>query len=528
MTSPTLPAPGPSPSADGSGPWRAGQLVREMFRRGPAQRTLHLTWLAFFLTFVVWFNFAPFATTIGKEFGLSKGQLVTLGLCNLALTVPARLIIGGLLDRFGPRRTFSAILVYAIVPCMLFATADSFGMLVVSRLMIGVVGAGFVVGIRMVSEWFPPKQVGTAEGLYGGWGNFGAAAATLCLPIVADVVGGPDGWRWATALTGVLACLYGLAYIRLVDDTPDGVPFVRARKAAALEVTSRAAVWGLIAMSVPLAGALGVIAWRIWYVDVISSAVLAVAIAGAAVLLGVQVLAVWKVNVRARADAVPSDEQYPFRSVAVLAFAYMCTFGSELAAVSFLPEFFEHTWGLSTTVAGAAASTFAVMNLVSRPAGGLFSDVVRSRRRWLALLLLGLGVGFLIASRLSDAWPLALAIATVLGVSLFAQAGNGAVYAIVPLIRKPVSGQIAGLAGAYGNVGGIVFLTALLFLSPQGVFLLMGTLSIVVLLATRWLVEPASSHADDSALRGSIAAATAPTPTGAATAGLDLAGAGQA
>ena len=46
-------------------------------------------------------------------------------------------------------------------------------MLVVSRLMIGIVGAGFVVGIRMVSEWFPPAEVGTAEGIYGGWGNFG-------------------------------------------------------------------------------------------------------------------------------------------------------------------------------------------------------------------------------------------------------------------------------------------------------------------------------------------------------------------
>jgi NNP family nitrate/nitrite transporter-like MFS transporter len=495
MTTPPAAESPPSPSAPAPGLARARGLAREMFRKGPAQRTLHLTWFAFFLSFIVWFNFAPFATTIGKQFGLSKAQLVTLGLCNLALTVPARIIIGGLLDRFGPRRTFSAILIYAVVPCTLFATANSFSMLVVSRLMIGVVGAGFVVGIRMVSEWFPPAEVGTAEGLYGGWGNFGAAAATLALPIIADVVGGPAGWRWATGLTGVVAALYGFAYLRLVQDTPAGVPYVRARRASALEVTSRPAVWGLIAMSVPLAGALAVIAWRIWYVDVISSAVLAIALAGAAVLLGIQILAVLKVNTAARKNAVPADEHYPFRSVAVLSLAYMCTFGSELAAVSFLPGFFEKTWGLSTTVAGAAASAFAVMNLVSRPTGGLLSDVVRSRRKWLATLLLGLGVGYLIASRLTSAWPLGLAIAAVLLVSLFAQAGNGAVYAIVPLIKKPVSGQIAGLAGAYGNVGGIIFLTTLLFLSPQAVFLVMGATSLVVFLATRWLVEPVSSHA---------------------------------
>src|SRR6187402_2309388 len=132
------PAPRPSPR----------DLLRSVFRAGPASRVLHLTWLAFFATFVVWFNFAPFATTIGKQFHLSKGQLVTLGLCNLALTVPARLVVGSLLDRFGPRRTFSAILVYALIPCLVFATAQDFTMLVVGRLLVGVVGAGFVVGIR--------------------------------------------------------------------------------------------------------------------------------------------------------------------------------------------------------------------------------------------------------------------------------------------------------------------------------------------------------------------------------------------
>jgi NNP family nitrate/nitrite transporter-like MFS transporter len=405
--------------------------------------------------------------------------------------VPARLIVGGLLDRFGPRRTFSAILVYALVPCLLFATAESFGMLVASRLMIGVVGAGFVVGIRMVSEWFPPSALGTAEGLYGGWGNFGAAAATLALPIAADIIGGPDGWRWAVAATGVIAALYGVVYARAVDDTPEGVAFVRARRATALEVTSRGAVLGLIALSVPLAGALGIIAWRIWKVGVISSSVLALALAASVALLVLQVTAVWRANRMARTGDYPAEDRYPFQSVAVLSLAYACTFGSELAAVSFLPEFFETTWGLSTAVAGAAASAFAVMNLISRPAGGLISDVFSSRRRWLALLLAGLAVGYLVLSRLTGGWPLGIAIAVVLVTSLFAQAGNGAVYAIVPQIKKRVSGQIAGICGAYGNVGGIVFLTSLLFLSPQAVFVVMGGASAIAFVACRWLVEPA-------------------------------------
>ncbi|MCU1369685.1 MAG: Nitrate/nitrite transporter [Ilumatobacteraceae bacterium] len=494
------------------GPRSPRSLLRGVFRAGPASRTLHLTWFAFFTTFAVWFNFAPFATTIGDQFHLTKGQLVTLGLCNLALTVPARLVVGSLLDRFGPRRTFSAILVYALIPCLVFATAQDFTMLVVGRLLVGVVGAGFVVGIRMVSEWFPPAEVGTAEGIYGGWGNFGAAAAALALPAIAELVGGPEAWRWVIAGTGLLAATYGLVYFRTVADTPAGVPYQRTKKASALEVTSPAAVRGLMALSVPLAVALGVIGWRIWKVGVITSVGLAIAIAGSVALLAVQLLAVHRSNATARDDGYPPEERYPFRSVAVLSFAYACTFGSELAAVSFLPGFFETTWGLSTAVAGAAASAFAVMNLVSRPAGGLISDLVPSRRRWLATLLGCLAVGYLVLSRLTGAWPIGVAVAMVLVTSLFAQAGNGAVYAIVPLVKKRVSGQIAGMAGAYGNVGGIVFLTALVFVPVQTVFAIMGGASLLACLAARWLVEPAGGH--EHASRPVSSAASTPIPAG--------------
>ncbi|TGG82729.1 MAG: MFS transporter, partial [Aphanocapsa feldmannii 288cV] len=148
-------------------------------------KTLHLTWFAFFLTFVVWFNLAPLATTVKADMGLTVSQIRTIAICNVALTVPARVVIGMLLDKFGPRITYSAILLFAAIPCLLFATAQDFSQLVVARLLLSIVGAGFVIGIRMVAEWFPPKEIGLAEGIYGGWGNFGSAFSALTLVIVA-------------------------------------------------------------------------------------------------------------------------------------------------------------------------------------------------------------------------------------------------------------------------------------------------------------------------------------------------------
>lgn len=471
--------------------------IRDLWSFTGRHRILHLTWGAFFCSFVVWFDYAPFAGTIEDELGLTSAQTMTLGLCNVALTVPARIFVGMALDRWGPRRLYAAILVFSAVPNTAFALSSSFGLLVASRLALSVVGAGFVVGIRMVSEWFPPRELGTAEGVYGGWGNFGAAAAAFALPVVAGLAGGPDGWRWAIGGVGVVAALYGLVYLRTVQDTPDGVSFARPRRHGALEVTQRRAVWGLAALTVPVTVVLMVIAWRVWRQDVLSDG--AFAVVGLAVLglLVTHLRAVFRVNRPALADGYPAHDRYPFRNVVALCVAYFATFGAELAVVTVLPDFFADTWGLGPAAAGAAASAFAFMNLVARPGGGILSDRSRSRGRTLLILCVGVGVGFLLLATMSASWPWGLAVAACMACSFFVQAGAGAVFAVVPLVKKRVSGQIAGLAGAYGNVGAIVFLTVGLVASTRVVFLAVAAAAAVAAMAARSIVEPDHSFADD-------------------------------
>ena len=67
-------------------------------------RILHLSWIAFFISFVVWFNHAPLALTISESLGLTREELKTLLILNVALTIPARVIIGMLTDVYGPRK----------------------------------------------------------------------------------------------------------------------------------------------------------------------------------------------------------------------------------------------------------------------------------------------------------------------------------------------------------------------------------------------------------------------------------------
>ncbi len=138
----------------------------------PRIKVLHYTWFAFFVTFLIWFAHVALMPTIKQYFHLSDGQVKAILMLNVALTIPARLLIGAMVDRYGPKRSYSAVLLISGFLCFVFAFAQSFQMLAIGRFLLGFVGAGFVVGIRLISEWFPVNEVGSAEGVYGGWGNF--------------------------------------------------------------------------------------------------------------------------------------------------------------------------------------------------------------------------------------------------------------------------------------------------------------------------------------------------------------------
>ncbi|MEO1956954.1 MAG: MFS transporter, partial [Methylophilaceae bacterium] len=188
-------------------------------------RILHTTWVAFFISFMVWFNHAPLMSIIRDVFNLNSQEVSVLLILNVALTIPARIIVGMMVDSYGPRKMFSCILVLSSFLCLFFAWAQTFQQLALARFLLGFVGAGFVVGIRMIGEWFPAKKTGIAQGIYGGWGNFGSAASALLLPTLALTFGGEDGWRYALSATAGLAFVYGIFYYFNVTDSPKGATY---------------------------------------------------------------------------------------------------------------------------------------------------------------------------------------------------------------------------------------------------------------------------------------------------------------
>lgn len=339
-------------------------------------RILHFSWIAFCFTFFAWFAFAPLAPLIQKDLALSDAQLGWLATAGVVLTIPGRILIGRLVDALGPRRTYSLLLAVMSVPVALLAFTHSFFTFLLLRLIIGLVGCGFVIGIRLVGDWFPRQQLGLAEGIYAGCGNAGSALAALMLPAIALTF----GWRTAALISAFPMLIWSIAFWNGVSDVPAGSVFRRTPKESSYNVFSD-------------------------------------------------------------------------RRVMILAVAYLACFGSELCVVSFLPKYFYDKFDISLVSAGVFAAIFGGSNIFARPGGGWLADRF-GHKGVLFILLTGMMASYLLLGFVAT-FP--TAILAVLLTSLFVQSSEGAVFAVVPTVSPSHTGSIAGVVGAAGNVGGMLF-----------------------------------------------------------------------
>lgn len=475
--------------------------VSELFQwKRPEIRALHLTWIAFYICFFVWFGMAPLASSMLKSVSwLTPDDIRLFAIANVALTIPARIIIGMALDHWGPRRVFSVLMVLMALPALGFAFGDTRTQLLVSRLVLGSIGASFVVGIHMTAMWFKPRDIGFAEGFYAGWGNFGSAAAAMSLPAIAlHIFGGPEGWRWATAASAIILAAYGVYYWFALTDGPPGTVHHKPKKASAMEVSSWADMIKLILWTIPMVGILAVLVWRIQNMGYLSVTGAIVCYVVIALVVTYQVVQILRVNIPILKKGVPEDDRYPFNTVAALNSTYFANFGAELAVVSMLPMFFELTWGLTPTTAGIIAASFAFVNLVARPMGGLVSDRLGNRRFVMLAYMFGIGVGFLLMGLMNEKWPLLIAVVVTVGCSVFVQGAEGATFGIIPSIKRRITGQISGMAGAYGNVGAMFYLTLYTFVTPSQFFLIAAAGAFISFaLCFIWLKEPEGAFSED-------------------------------
>jgi MFS family permease len=161
---------------------------------------------------------AVMAAPLATELGLGADDLGLLTSVYFLTFAAAQIPIGILLDRYGPRRVQSMLLLVAAVGSALFAVSDHFLMLLVGRALIGLgVASAMTAGLKALVLWFPGDRVPLLNGLMVMLGALGAVTATLPADLLLDWI----GWR---ELFGLLAGLTVASAIMIYLIVPEATP----------------------------------------------------------------------------------------------------------------------------------------------------------------------------------------------------------------------------------------------------------------------------------------------------------------
>lgn len=400
--------------------------------KSPQMRAFHMSWFAFFLCFFAWFGIAPLMKIVEDEMNLSREQIGWCIIGSVSITIVARLLIGWLCDRIGPRLCYTWLLVLGSLPVMGIGFAENFESFLAFRIAIGAIGASFVITQYHTSAMFAPNCVGTANATSAGWGNLGGGITQLVMPLVLTFFVGTvglsaaAGWRASMVVAGALCALTGVAYYFLTQDAPEGnfkelraagkMPEKKQTKGSFLAACKDARVWSLFVI-------------------------------------------------------------------------YGACFGIELTLNNVLARYlatsFSHFENMSPlkamATAGAIASLFGGMNIFARTLGGIFGDRfgekwgLSGRVRWLFIALFCEGLALMAFSQMT---VLAMAIPSLIVFSLFTQMSEGATYSVVPFINRKALGSVAGIVGAGGNTGAVLagFLFKSSAISWPTAFLILGAI----------------------------------------------------
>src|SRR5262245_64240185 len=141
---------------------------------------------------------------------------------------------GKLIDVLGARRGFLWIMLFWSLACASHGLAAGFGMLAVSRFLLGVgEGGGFPAATKAVSEWFPSRERSTAMGMINAGTAVGAVVAPPAIAAIIQYL----GWRWVFFLCGGVGLLWSLWWLRDYF-APGRHPKLTARERARLKKSS--------------------------------------------------------------------------------------------------------------------------------------------------------------------------------------------------------------------------------------------------------------------------------------------------
>ncbi len=162
---------------------------------------------------------AVLTTDLMRDVPMDMGSL---GLVSAAFFYTYALfqIPGGiLLDRFSPAKVMAAFYFSALAGVILFSIAESPGVMVLGRLLMGAgMACGFIGALKILSLQFPADRFATLSGVVVSVGNMGIVVATTPLVLWAQAL----GWRTTFLLVGLFHLAVTLAFVFAFRDRRGG------------------------------------------------------------------------------------------------------------------------------------------------------------------------------------------------------------------------------------------------------------------------------------------------------------------
>jgi sugar phosphate permease len=180
----------------------------------------------YFLSYLLRSVNAVVAPDLVRDIGLTASGLGLLTAAYLFAFGAFQLPLGILLDRFGPRRVQTTLLLVSAVGAVMFGLARDEAVLIFARALIGLGFAGGLMGsFKAVVLWVPKERVALFNGCVMVFGGLGTLCATQPFDFLVQII----GWRNAFIALGCVTGLVSATIYFVVPETKIGLVEGRLR-----------------------------------------------------------------------------------------------------------------------------------------------------------------------------------------------------------------------------------------------------------------------------------------------------------
>lgn len=118
-------------------------------------KALGMSTLAFAVCFAVWTIFSIIGLRLKDELGLDETEFGLLVGTPILTGSISRILLGIWTDQYGGRIVYVAVMLCAAVATYLLSHADTYAMVLIAGLGLGLAGGSFAAGVAYVSKWYP-------------------------------------------------------------------------------------------------------------------------------------------------------------------------------------------------------------------------------------------------------------------------------------------------------------------------------------------------------------------------------------